>query len=259
MLTLPPFNIFGSDNSQDYDVLFFVPQEAMGDLVSMIALTKDLNARMEAAMTSERLYSWKPKPVNSNLAVLDKDRGIIREVFKGTWDEVNNSVFHTYRFHLQLHSRMVTQLVEREVDTKVLRTFRVILSFLSRTRHRHLVKNALGSSLAVQFEAVKAIDLSEFRSQTALGKRNVRLEDYYKVMAFQFGQTLALMHQYPAELYTKDQIGEYYPDLARMLARTPEGHDTYAQTLENMKGWLLVETQRLYTQDQMSTMYERLT
>ena len=218
------FQIFGSQDSQDYDVMVFVKT------IPDIELAKDLCYKND-----KELYmlfvnmGWEIKKVNSNLAVLDD--GVIIKSFKGTPDEVNNSMYYTYDFHQQLHPNQITKLVERDIDLKIMRTARVILSFLSKTSYRTDVKIALHGNFIQKISTLSNIDISKI---TDIGTKNVEWKDYLKVISFQLGQTISLMKN--VELYTKSDIGEHYPDLIPMLKRDGEN----LQILEKLKHELIL-------------------
>ena len=160
---------FGSENSQDVDLLV---------LVSQLGLIKTNKKRVEAI--EKKLQENYQKELNVNLGVL-RD-GKIEEVFKGSTDEVNNSVFLTYDLHPQKFSLKIDSLVKRDVDLKIIRTLRIILSFLSRTKKRPEVKQALKMNVKDQILFLNKEDLSEYRTKEDLGKMAVSLEDYYKNM-----------------------------------------------------------------------------
>ena len=204
------FTVFGSESSQDLDVIVFVesipenPNEGT-------ELCKFYN--MSISDIYEGMYGI-TKEVNTNLAILED--GYVKQVFKGTSDEVNNSLFLTRDFHKQFHSQnYIKGLVKRDVQIKLLRTARVLLSFLSRTEHRSKVKSALRGDVYHKIKVLKDIDLSLIND---IGKTKVTFEDYLKTMAFQLGQTISLASE-GNELYTKEAISETYPMLSPFLYR----------------------------------------
>lgn len=204
------FTVFGSESSQDLDVIVFV--EFIPETPNKgTELCKFYN--MSISDIYEGMYGI-TKEVNTNLAILED--GVVTQVFKGTSDEVNNSLIDTRSFHKQFHSQeFVTSRLERDVQIKLLRTARVLLSFLSRTEHRKEVKAALRGDIYQKIEVLSKIDLQTI---TDLGKNKVTFEDYLKTMAFQLGQTVALA-KYGEELYTKEAISETYPALKPFLLR----------------------------------------
>ena len=214
------FNIFGSKNSQDYDIMWYVNE------IPQTQEAKLLCAKMESDL-GER-YPGKKR--NVNLAVVED--GVITKVFKGSPDECNNSVFNTYALHEreQMHFLPVKRTVPRDVPLKLARGLRIILSFLSRTEHREKVKAALRGSTKLKIETLESIDFSKI---TDLGKNNQDVTEFYKVAAFQIGQCHALLDK--KELYTKQDVLERYPSLEPYLARK----QWVGGTLDAHKRWLL--------------------
>ena len=196
------FNFFGSASSLDLDCMVYLPE--LPDLEESKRVSKEYNQKIEVLFGNL-------KKANTNLAVL-KD-GVITEVFKGTVDEVNNSIFLTYNLHPQKHPLMVGRLLPRDNGLKLLRAARIILSFYSRTIHRPLVKQALQGDLTVKIECLKQMDLS---MQYTFDKNQSAL-DVYKTVAFQLGQVLGLYSG--QEFYSKEAISEAYPELAAYLNR----------------------------------------
>jgi len=203
------FTVFGSESSLDLDVMVFV-DEIPEDNKTATDICKVYNESI--ALVYEKEYGI-TKEVNCNLAVLKN--GQIKQVYKGTSDEVNNSIFLTKDFHTQFHSmEYVIGMVERDHQIKLLRTARVLLSFLSRTSHRLKVKAALRGDVYHKIKVLREIDLGEI---TDIGKSSTSFEDYLKTMAFQLGQSIGLMEG--VELYAKESIGEAYPLLETFLNR----------------------------------------
>jgi hypothetical protein len=213
------FQIFGSQSSRDYDLLVFVDQ--LGTIVENKAVVKSWEEQLR--------IQFADKPLNVNLGILEGGRLI--KVFKGTVDEVNNSLLDTYGFHQQSYPQQIKIRVARDIDLKILRGLRIMLSMLSRTQYRSEVKKALQGDLTVKYQTLQGIDLSTI---TDLGSgKNMSFPDYYKTMSFQLGQMLGLLSG--IEFYTKEHIAQVYPDLQGMLTR--QGSDSVV--LESYKQKLL--------------------
>lgn len=217
--------IFGSKSSTDYDIMFFV--DTLG--------TTQESHEIIAEIDKEYSEIYSDKPVNSNICIVGD--GVVVDVFKGTADEVNNAMLLTYDYHEQKFPNQINKSLIRDTELKILRTARVLLSFLSRTEHRPEVKRALKSDLIQKLDVLLNIDLEEI---TDLGSRNVEWKDYLKTMSFQLGQTLALIEG--DELYSKEDISEYYPELSDMLNRTGEN----LQILEIYKDAFVTKVDFLY-------------
>ncbi len=186
--------IHGSENSLDRDAYIVVPEEMNNqDSKELCSQYKELNANLIKVVDGNVVWSY-----------------------KGTKDECNNSIMKTYHLHKQDFENPITSLVERDSGIKMLRTIRGILSYCSRTQWRVDVKKALSSSsLDVKMAALKSINLMEVDDF----QKNTKIEAY-KYLAFQMGQTLALIKD-GIELFTKNQVINYYPELTDYLNRTP--------------------------------------
>lgn len=198
------FQIFGSENSLDYDVMVFI------DSIPAIVddghtLCKFYNKELSKILTD--------KEMNTNLAVV-KD-GHVVDVFKGTISEVNNSLFYTYDIHTQIHPKLIISTIERDIDEKLLRVFRNIVSYFSRSELRTVVKHALRGTLYEKIEVLKMID---FQILKDIGKKD-SMANIYKIISFQYGQIFSLIDGFESDSYTKNGIIKNYPSLKRMLDR----------------------------------------
>jgi hypothetical protein len=221
------FNFFGSEDSKDYDVMFF--------------LTKLPNSIEKCHLLTE-YFNWYlfeteyfDKPVNSNICVIEN--GIVKKVFKGSTDEVNNMLYLTYNNHKQLHSNKVDKLVERNKQDKINRTVRVLLTFISRTELREEVKKALHSeNLNLRISVLSKFDFSTLNENEIDTK--ICHSDYWKVLAFQLGQTLLLLKE--IEVYSKNEILNHYPLLFNHLKRK-EINDSDKKYIEELKIKLIIK------------------
>ncbi|MFD1602511.1 hypothetical protein ACFSJW_19660 [Flavobacterium artemisiae] len=212
----PIYQIFGSENSLDVDLVFFI-EEMPKTIAEKLSLAKELTNSVAA--------DFPEKVINANLAVCRN--GHLIEVYKGTTDELNNSLFYTYGFHQQQYSNQINKLLKRDIDLKFLRSTRMILSFLSKTEYRVAVKNALRGELKEKIQVLETVDLNQISS---FGK-NTNYQDVLKSIAFQLGQSILL--DAGKEVYTKSQIAESFPELKNYLFRE-ENTDT-----ENLQQYLL--------------------
>lgn len=200
------FQIFGSKSSLDIDVMVFVDFIEDNPYYAL-ERTKVYNKEIAKFLNTD-------KEVNSNLAIVEN--GIIKQVLKGTEDEVNNSMIRTYDLHEQIYPNKIRAFIERDIDLKILRTTRVLLSLISRTEYRPIVKLALQKPFQERIEALYLCDISKMDSSSVINK-NVSYEDFIKVYAFQLGQTIGLLDG--LELYTKEEIIDSYPELKPYILR----------------------------------------
>jgi len=199
------FQIFGSENSLDYDVMVFVDE--IPEIIDQShTLCKMYDVELSKILTD--------KPLNCNLAIVED--GFIVKVFKGTPDEVNNALFYTYDFHTQYHPLVVKEPIVREYDMKILRAYRNILSFFSRSHLRAIIKPALRGDLRDKIPVMKMIDFEVMKDFP--GKKE-SIKDIFKIVSFQFGQLFSLVDGFEKDSYTKNGIILNYPDLEPMINR----------------------------------------
>lgn len=189
--------IHGSADSTDIDVVYVI--DALPD-----------------AAECKKFCSEKDE--NRNLMTVAD--GIVTACYKGTPDELNNSLMRTYSLHEQTSPLIVTREVERIVPIKIVRAMRIILSHLSRSQFRPEIKEALRGSWRLRMRVLLTIISRMEEIDFSVLNKNMTDEDIKKVIAFQTGQTLALLNG--RELYTKREIADEYPELEPFLYRKPD-------------------------------------
>lgn len=200
--SLPPFQFFGSEDSVDLDVVFFIA--AMPDSI----IEKATLAKHSGELLQE---SYPHQKINTNLAVCEK--GVLTQVYKGTSDELNNALYHTYALHKQMFEKQILEILPRDPDLKVLRCLRMILSLCSKTVYREMVKEALRADVHSKIATLKSIN---FLSINDFGKSLDPIE-VKKTIAFQLGQTLSLLQD--IECYTKSDVVGVYSELQPYIYR----------------------------------------
>lgn len=200
-----PFYIFGSEDSKDYDIIVSV-DEIPQDIDKAHEICKEWNEKLSKILPD--------KPLNCNLGIFRN--GKIEKVFKGTTDELTNCIYYTYNNHKQYFPNPIDKPIERDIDEKVLRVARFIITFYSRTKLRSEIKAALRGDLMAKLEVLKKID---FTNMTEFTGKKENPEDIYKVLAFQFGQIFSMIDGYEGDSYTKSGIKKNYSDLSNLLSR----------------------------------------
>lgn len=204
---------FGSHNSLDIDVVY---------------LFNKLPTLQECKIFCSE------KEENRNIVVIED--GCVIQSYKGTIDEMNNVILDTFNLHKQeLDTNPITKRLERDVYLKNIRTIRGLLSQLSRTQYREIIKAALKGTWKQKISALEKIDLTKIED---FGKTS--LIEAYKFIAFQLGQTMALVKG--VEVYTKDGISNLYPSLKPYLQRIEtdlyalqKTFDEYVKYLKSLK------------------------
>ncbi len=204
------YQIYGSQDSKDYDVMAFLEE-----IPSDVKIAHALIETLENEITQDFMaFGFPSKEVHVNLAVVK--RGLVDKVFKGTEDEVNNSMYFTYDLHkkFQRFPQHIKSEVSRNIETKYLRTARVLLSFFSRTEKRKEIKQALRSDLKAKLDVLKDID---FSMKYDFSGKNETEEDIYKVIAFQIAQTVGLFDE--KQIYTKSEAISYMTEFYNFIER----------------------------------------
>lgn len=215
-----PFYLFGSENSKDYDVIVsvdYIPQ----NIDDAHNICKYWNDKLSEILSD--------KPLNCNLGIFED--GKLIKVFKGTTDELNNVLFYTYKNHKQFYPLPIKSPVVRDVDEKILRVARFIITFYSRTSLRKEIKEALRGDLLLKLEVLKKLD---FVHMNQFPGKKEKVEDVFKVIAFQFGQVFSLIDGFEKDSYTKNGIIKNYPDLSVFLNR----ESIEVRDLENLNKYL---------------------
>ena len=200
-----PFYIFGSENSQDYDIIVSVDRVPQ-NVTEAHNICKKYNEELSKILPDKEL--------NCNIGVF-KD-GELVDVFKGTVDELINCIYYTYNNHKQFYPNPILHPIKRDINEKILRVARFLITFYSRTEMRTQIKAALRGDLKLKLEVLKKIDYTKMTEFTG---KNEKEEDIYKVTAFQFGQVFSLIDGHEPESYTKNGIIKNYPDLSNLLNR----------------------------------------
>lgn len=208
------FNVFGSASSRDTDV--FIPVKHMPEKI-------DIGHKICSALKYMLTDKYGDKDFNVNIGVIEY--GVIVKCFKGSPDETNNSIYNTYAKHPQNYERLVMKSVDRDVKTKILRATRIILSLLTRAKIvvdgktedlRSKVKKVLtDNKLCDRIDTLKTIDFENLTFRDGEDEKDIK--DNIKTIAFQIGQTLALIDG--KEIYTKEDVGVYNEKLRKFVMR----------------------------------------
>ena len=208
------FVFFGSEDSTDIDIMFFIDNPLKIEECRVLA--KELKFALGLKYSDVNLCSVKC--------------GYVNWCYKGTIDEVNNMIATTYKLHKQAHPCPIYEFMPRNINIKIHRVFRGILSHLSRTEFRPEIKKALRNidNIKLVSEVLSKIKLSKIID---LKKNNSNLVNFYKFLGFQIGQVYGLIDY--VELYTKIDIANKYPELTELLYRKSFDINRLDTILEN--------------------------
>ena len=193
------YNIYGSEDGIDSDIAIFL--ETLPSIEECKILCKDYEK-----------ISINEKKTNVNLVCLHD--GVLINSFKGSFDEVNNSIFYTYNLHKQEYPIQIEKALKRNIELKVARFLRETCSILSRTKYRDMMKAALKNDSLYKLKELQKVILSDIDN---FNKNNLTNADCLKGLAFQIIQIDDLLHG--KEIYTKREAKELYPKLTKYLYR----------------------------------------
>lgn len=180
------FYTHGSEDSLDVDIYFDIHHLKNFSFEQKKVLCKQLSDEHQA---------------NGNLICIED--GQVVDVFKGTIDEVNNSLLDTYCLHQQKFPNPIHVRKERDVVLKWVRVIRGILSHCSRTKYRVLVKKAINSnSINDRLAAISQIDFTQIDDFVKNPKSEV-----YKFVVFQMAQYIGLLEG--IEVFTKSDADNF--------------------------------------------------
>lgn len=183
--------IHGSHDSNDIDIFYVVDK---------------IDSFQEAKIFCDSSH-------NENRNIIVIENGIVVDCYKGTCDEIQNSLLTTYHLHKQEYSLLIKDKVDRDVELKAIRVVRCILSHCSRTHYRPFIKNALSSNdFNFRLLTLKTIDFNTIDNYI----KNTNVE-VFKVFAFQLAQILGLHRD--IEIYTKSDAVKLFPSLEKYLYR----------------------------------------
>jgi hypothetical protein len=140
-----------------------------------------------------------------NIVVI-KD-GIITDCFMGTPDEINNSLLETYFLHEQEFPLFINRKVKRDILLKEIQVIRGILTILSRSQYRDIIKKALKGSWQERIDCLNQIYFEDVDFDNLNKKQNGK--DILKFLTFQIGQVVGLEEN--QEYYTKKSICSRFP------------------------------------------------
>ena len=217
----PPFNIFGSPNGSDLDVMICVNdkfKELQPDENNRVCELYNIRVADKLNITV--------KIINSNICIIKY--GLIDWVAHGVAWESNNAVFYTYSLHTQTSLCFVsTQITPSEFqkNMKLHRAIRCILSVVTRTKeYRTLVKSALHKDITLK-NRMKAVLEIDFTKLTWTAEDKDKKDAHLKRGAYQTIQALQCLNG--TEVYTKKELANVYPNATPFLYRQTASYDDY--------------------------------
>lgn len=201
------YYFYGSHDSRDSDVLIEISKE-------MMPAEQEDRKRLIKSLEQEYDFPW-----NANFIVVE-DGIVVDTIYPKTWiDSLNNSLYHTYDLNKdkQTFPCPINRLVKRNKLLAIYKTVRTILSMLSRTHYRTIVKPILNGihPFQLKIEALRKID---FTTIDDFNQDNTSDVDAWKIIAFYLGQNISLIED-NTEIYSKIDLCDNHPALKNFVYR----------------------------------------
>lgn len=190
MTELFTFNIFGSTNSQEYDILFHVPE-----------IIKDQNMSNLFCMGISYFIELNDK--NKRIVLCTTKNGIINKVSIGLPDELNNSLFYTYALHKQYHPCLVNRSVKRNIPAKIKLVIKEILRILSETQYKQKILPVINKEFNEQYEVFKSLELDNLSFLFNIESEDqidTKVKTFKQAAIFELMQCIGLLDN--IEIYT---------------------------------------------------------
>jgi hypothetical protein len=203
------YYFFGSKDSLDIDVLVNHPNAT--------GLEKDRLLIPELKAKSNLIEDW-------NVNIVKIEEGIVKFSIpsKGSPDSVNNSLYETYHLHTQKHPFPIKFKVERNLLSAIHKCLEAILTFYKGTEHEDFY-NAMPRAVLVDkqktfSDRVHTLAQFDFENMRPSLDELENIEKYKKI-GFHIAQTISLIDG--IEIYTKQELIKYHPELLEIINRTP--------------------------------------
>lgn len=219
------YNIYGSQDSTDTDVVFYVDK--------LSAIRED-RKRLVSIIKKDFKPDW-----NITLAIV-KD-GIITDCIypKASPESLNNAIFNTYDLHEQDHPCKVLRYVERNTVLAIYKTIRLLCTYLTRTEYRTFIRPTVHWSFSIDLKVNKLLNI-KFNELVEFNQPNMVAVDIWKTWCFYVVQNKALLNG--LQIYTKADAFRYEPRSYNFIYRKEltkedkEWFNTYVKTyLYNIK------------------------
>lgn len=153
---------------------------------------------------------------------INEEQGVIDWCEYDNLAEANNCLYHTFDHHRyntrSYHSNPVKKTLTQNVSLKLVKNIRTLLTCLSRTQHRDVVKHLLKEGTFFErIEFVSDLINSNLLQEIKTFNKNLSDVEIAKDLAFSFIQLHALIQGF--EVFTKRDACLNYPDLAKYIFR----------------------------------------
>lgn len=202
------YNIYGSKDSTDIDAVVY-----LDTIPTVIEDKKNLTN----AIKKECGVDW-------NLIIARAANGIIQECTypKASPDSLNNAIFNTYHLHEQEWNSEVIFSVKRNIPLAIYKTITIVLTYLTRTHYRKLIRPTLNYSFGIDIK-LEHLSQIDFETINGFNQDNASDIDIWKTLPFYLVQNVALLNA--VELYSKQTIVDYEPKAKPFLYRQEQIYD----------------------------------
>ena len=200
-----PYYLYGSDDSQDQDVIIWIPDTLMPP------------TQQERKNLVQELVHAHQKPWNATLVTI-KDGYLTDTIYPKAWiDGLNNSLYTTYDLHTQKYVKPIRGLMKRNKLLGIYKAARTTLTLLTRTHLRTSVRPVVNGVHPFEMK-LKALKMVNFLEIEDFNQKNTKNEDIWKTIAFYLGQNISLIEN-NIEIYTKKDLVKYHPNLENLVYR----------------------------------------
>jgi len=220
-----PYYQYGSKSSTDVDVIIVLPKNEMP------RTQEERKQKMKQLMLTFNL-DW------NAIFVVIKNGVLTDTIYTKSWiDSLNNAFLKTYEFHTQLFEIPVKRKLKRNKILAIYKAVRTVLTMLTRTHLRSEIKPILKGihPFDKKIKILQQIDFSEF---IKFNQKNTSDEDIWKVIAFYIAQNRLLIRA-DVEVYSKEVVIEYYPELYNFIFRKKISSEDKEQLTKIKNDWLL--------------------
>jgi hypothetical protein len=222
------YYFFGSEDSMDIDVMVDHPEAGSKESDSQII--KFLKQQYP------EIKEW-----NINIISIQNGEVIHSIPNKGGADSANNSLFQTYHKHVQVYDLPLKGTVPRNIPLACVKCVNSTLLWFKASKldleYRQNIRPAMVSG-----DWAKCIDqLLKLSFRPPFNDNDKENKNILKSLAFNIGQTVALLKG--RELYTKQSLGAFFPELIPLLQRRDCDADFILRhKLQELHGLFLNET-----------------
>ena len=224
-----PYYFYGSDDSTDVDVMIAIPQQLM-----------PIHQHDRKALVS---HFEKEVNLNWNATLIVIHNGYIADtIYPKAWiDSLNNSLWQTYNLHQQAYPNPLKGEVNRNYLLAIYKAVRTVLTMLTRTHYRTIIKPYLKGIHPFQ-KKLKALKQLDFKTISHFNQKNTNNANAWKTIAFYMGQNISLI-QDDVQIYTKKHFVNLYPDLRNFIYRNPLTTQDIDMLNHYLKAWIkLIES-----------------